>query len=336
MPNRDACSWEIVVPGLLSETPADWKPQPSLGRLERLLSRARLETMEGYGSDRWLFERLGCALPANASVPEGPLALLGDGGQPGAEFWFRATPVYLKADRDQLLVFDLEDQPLSQSDADLIASRVNEHFESEGWYLATPQPMRWYLKAPGPLDVRTVAIDQAVGNTLSGVQPEGPDSALVRRFVTEVEMLIHQLSQDPFSSSVLSSPVNGLWLQGGGLLPASEQPCVEMVHTDEPMVLGLAALAAVESATPFAEEWPDTGGLIVYTHGLDRARRRGDQAGYQDIFTRITRSLCQRADSLGRGETMRVSNGGPGSWLIDARTRKRWWRRTRRLSDMAG
>lgn len=329
------CSLELIAPGLFDGVADDWAAPPSRSRLERLLSRGNRVEAPASTPLRNLLHRFGCDLSPDRTIPEGPLSLLGDGIDPGDGFWFCATPVSLQPDRDQLLLFDLQEHAPPQSMVDAIARQFNKHFEGQGWRLEAPQPMRWYLRSPQVLDVQTVAIGEVSGQSLDGKGPSGPDARMLRQVLTETEMLLHQLTTDTFGGRVQAFPANGLWVHGGGQLPKAGTARIDAIDSDEPLALGLAALTGVPLAPGMAggrqgEIWQ--GRVLCYTSQIEQARQRGDRAQYLRVFDRVIGPICDIAEQLHGTSCIQITDGGRISWHLDGRTRKRWWRRTRPLT----
>lgn len=336
----NGCSLEVMAPGLFERVDGDWAASPSRSRLERLLSRGCRADAPASTPLRNLLHRFGCDLAPGQAVPEGPLALLGDGIDPGAGFWFRATPVVLQPDRDQLMLFDLGESPPPQDMVDSIARRFNHHFEEQGWHLEVPQPLRWYLRSPRPLDVQTVQVQEVAGQGVGGRGPSGPGARILRQILTETEMLMHQLTTDSFGGQTHPFAANGLWVHGGGSLPRAGTARIDALDSADPLALGLAALCGV-ALLPAGlsgrtqDGVPGAGRVLSYSLHIEHARRRGDREAYLRAFDQISDTLCDLAGQLSGASCIQVTDGGPFNWYVDGRARRRWWRRTRPLAEIA-
>src|SRR3989304_2511355 len=95
---------QILVPGLIGPAAGEGAPPPRAEGLGTPLARGRPQLGGAAGAATWLLESFGVA--RQRDWPVAPLALLGEGGAPGADYWMRADPAHLRLHRDRLLLTD--------------------------------------------------------------------------------------------------------------------------------------------------------------------------------------------------------------------------------------
>ena len=234
----------LRVPGLLGPVPADARElvhaSLAMERLAGLLSRARLtrraEAVTGIPG--FTVE------PSDRALPAGPLALLGTGGVPGDDYWFRADPVHLLADRDQLRLLGPETLDIDQEEARQLARAFNDYFRDDGLELVTPLPDAWFLRCSTPPRVQTVPLHTARDVPLGPVQPRGEDASWWQARLNETQMLFHGHAVNQNRERQGSLLVNGIWPWGGGVLPRVSGRW-NTVFADDPLVRGLGVAAGL-------------------------------------------------------------------------------------------
>jgi hypothetical protein len=235
---------ELMVPGLLAT-------EARLPALELLLARSRASHSDPEDSLSWLGRAFGVEpLPAGALTA----------GEPG--YWLRADPVYLNASRGGVVMLPL--RGLKAEHAAALVDTLNRHFAGRHEFRA-PHPDAWAMTAaPAPIDAAATA--QAAGRDLADVMPAAPWPALL----TEIQMTLHQHP----ANEGQDMEVNGVWLWGGGELPAAVEAPWRSVSADEPLALGLARAAGLSrraipaSAGDWLEQLPEDGRHLVAFDGM--------------------------------------------------------------------
>jgi hypothetical protein len=330
----DRCALQVMAPGLFSAFPGDMPAasSPDIVALERLLGRAELVREPASDPVSNLLDRFGCPQPQDPDDPPlGALSLLGEGGNPGAQFWLRATPVALHPDRDQLLVFGLEPHPPSRELVDTLVGAFNRHFEADGWRLEAPSVLRWYLRAPRALRVRSTPFDSVAGSSVGDALPGGEGGGTLRRLMAETEMLFHGVTDNASAKAGGVPGVNGLWLDGAGAVPSCRDPEYEEVVSDDPFVSGLARLCNVRRVSPAAADDPGSPSRLVYIDRLQRARRTGDPSAFHKALGALAALVLGAARELGPTDCLQLGAGGPYALRLDRRRMRRWWARPRSL-----
>ncbi|RLK50683.1 hypothetical protein DFR31_0589 [Alkalispirillum mobile] len=319
----------LILPGLLGPVPRAAATAPEVqGRfpgLSALLSRARKERAPGGD--------LGTVLSAWLTHPEGlnagPLGLLGDGGTPGDEYWFRADPVMLQPDRDRIVVFHGDAALPDRTEADELVMAFNGFFSDDGLVLHAPTPERWYLQVPEELAaVTTTPLLQVIGRGMGEHLPAGPRGSRWASLLNEAQMLFHSHPVNQAREDQGRPMINGLWPWGGGRLrPLEWRHRPAGLHSDNPTVAGLAKHTGVSVVPLDCDRLPpeDEGDHLVITDGPAAALAAQDLGGWLDWLEALERGWFRGL--AGNQRRVRLDAGTGRAWCRDGSGRWRFWRR---------
>ena len=359
---RSDASVELVllVPGLLGPAAAGSGDREAaralvagldLDGLDRLLARA--EHVPGTNADDSLealaFRAFGHAEPpGDTDWPVAALTALVDlEANEDGRLRLRADPVHLRADIDDLVLFDAADIDLPPDEAEALARTANDALGAGGPCIDAAHPHRWYVALEAPPRIATTPLSRAAGAGVSGALPRGPDAARWHRWMNEVQMALHECPLNAERERRGAVPVNSVWVWGGGSLPPAggAPPPFARVWTDDALLRGLARHAGVErGANPAgAEEWleggPRPGAHLAAFDALYPAVRRADIDAWRDGLARLSRSWAQPLlDALERGAVAGVSlhDERGNRFSATRRGRFRWWRRAGLAARIAG
>ena len=253
----------LLVPGLLGPAAAGSGDREAaqalvagldLDALDRLLARAGHATTAAPAADDSLealaFRAFGhLAPPAGADWPVAALTALVDAcADQGCGFRLRADPVHLRADIDDLVLFDASDIDLSPDEAMALARTVNDALGPHGPHIDAAHPHRWYVAPDAPARIATTPLSRAAGARVSEALPRGPDAARWPRWMNEVQMALHECPVNVERERRGAVPVNSVWVWGAGSLPpAGDAPAPFVrVWTDDALLRGLARHSGVE------------------------------------------------------------------------------------------
>ena len=283
----------VAAPGTPPPAPwlaANWPQRPPLA------SQQIAESQSGYE----LLWRLiaGSAVEDGDSLPNVvDLTAALDGLQPDPRRW-RADPVCLLPDRDQLVVIPGKLANLSVAEAERIVKLVNDYFH-EDFTLEIGATHRWYLTPNRPLDIKAHSLDAAAGGSARIYQAQGADAMALQRWLNEIQMALHAAADngpvgDP-QPTAEQSLVNSLWVWGQRVIgdkretehsagsefqPLSDQP-VDQVLADAAWATALAdhhqvAVRPLPNPAELADLLPDTGHLLVDLAQVDGDRQPDD------------------------------------------------------------
>ena len=234
----------LLVPGLLDPWPdaALHEPLPAFPLLEKLLARAeRRPAPADY--PRTLFSLLNMPYQPRGSLPTAGLCWLADSGEPPSGYVLHADPVYLKPDISDVQLF--RPQELQLEEAQIYAGVFNEFYQSEDYFLHTPTADRWYLSTPVPLQTPAEGVQQVAGRNLRPFLGAGQQAREWSSLFTEIQMLFHELQVNQERQAANKLPVSGLWLSGGGNLPAVGEHGFDTFQGQDPLLQGLAVHTGV-------------------------------------------------------------------------------------------
>lgn len=310
----------LFVPGLLGPVPplagVEW---PAMPRLETLLARAdRLHEPVGYAAG--LFALFGIDMPGDADLPTAAVSFLAESGASPAGFVLHADPLQLIADRDCLLAFDLDDDPLAADEVDQLTQAFNAHFGADGLRLLGVPSGSVYLDCAQPPSIRTQPLSAVVGRNVDRFLPDGGDRRRWRGLLNETQMLCHGLELNRARESQGRPVLGGLWFSGGGRLPSGGRDAVVRLTGECPLARGLVALQA------------GTGGdELLVDHAPRRAVMRADCTAWLCALEDIERRL---AGLLSGCDELQVHTGNGTVFRWHARAARRWWRRRRPLAGV--
>jgi hypothetical protein len=272
--------WTLVVPGALVPAPiaADVIGAAKAPQLARLLARARIEAPQpattatlGAAHWGWLWQRFAGRDDVPVTAPAAWHALDAsepiDGADPGT-LW-HAEPIHFAVARDHMLALPLTDaEALDAADAAALLAAAQACAHAAGARMQV-RDRHWFLRFDVPWQLQAAPLDVALGASIQDLLPQGADRARWRRLLTEIQIAWHHHAVNAAREERGARAVNGLWLHGGGRLPALPPCGFGQVACDEPAVRGLARAAGVPpgSVTALTADFaPQGDALAVWPH----------------------------------------------------------------------
>lgn len=234
----------LLVPGLLRPPESGAAPAPRLPAAEKWLARADLTREPGSG-DAWLLRQWGLSDDA----PVAALSLAGE-GLPASGNWLRADPIHQQVIRHATLLHGDAVLALTREEADQAVGALNAFFGADGLAFHAPHPGRWYVEIGTRQPPRTTPLAQLAGTNPFGHLPEGEERAFWRGVFGEAQMLLASLPFNATREAAGQPTLNGIWLWGGGALPASLPSPFAHVYADTALARGLATASHAKLALP--------------------------------------------------------------------------------------
>lgn len=168
--------------------------------------------------------------------------------------WYVATPVFLEAHMERLVLVDAP-RDIAASERDTLISHLNAHFDELFVY---PGPHgHWLINLPSVFDVSTRPIDAVLGQSLALELKSDPGQRALSRLLNEIQMCLFDHPLNQAREAAGQSPVNGLWLWGGSQNPGLTPPSIS-VFGRHPMVTALAG-----QTSRSLPNRPDNGSVVV-------------------------------------------------------------------------
>ena len=207
----------LAVPGLLALDPAILASMTSLGRLARYAGPplTRRGTLDA-------FVLSGSGEGAGAAA----LAALGAGLDPGTSHVLRADPVSLVAGRNDVA----------------LAARIDDL-----------RPDAWFILQDVAPDLTTTPLDSVRGAIYPWL-PAGGDAPRWRRWLSEMQMLLHAHPANAAREAHGRVPVTGVWISDGGRVADFTRDSAPLIFApagrDGDVARGLARLRGTVAALP--------------------------------------------------------------------------------------
>ncbi len=305
----------LLVPGLLEASPTG-SDFPQLPALELLLSR---------GDEKPVADKLEAILfklfHLHDQTPAAPYCWLADSGEEATGWVVQATPVYLRADRDQLLLFELDEGQLTLEDAQTHAAAFNAHFAEDGLVLEVVSSLRWYLFAAKPVQVSFSHLSDVAGHSVGAFMPRGQDAAYWAGIINETQMLFFQLAENREAEASGGVPVSGLWFSGAGTLPLERPVAPAVVEGEDCLLAGLEKHALEK----------DERQALHYFGGIARAQRRQDARYWQQTLAELDQKLSRLMND---GEALCLYAGSGKAYYWTKHMRYRLWRSKQRFKTI--
>ncbi|MDZ7653115.1 MAG: hypothetical protein U5L03_11460 [Burkholderiaceae bacterium] len=272
--------WTLVVPGALVPAPiaADVIAAARAPHLARLIARARIDAPQpastatlGAAHWGWLWQRFAGRDDVPVTAPAAWHALdasdrLGD-ADPGT-LW-QAEPIHFAVARDHMLALPLTDaDALDPAESATLVATAQSCAHAAGAQVHILDN-HWFMRFDAPWQLQAAPLDVALAASIQDRLPQGADRARWRRLLTEIQIAWHHHAVNAAREERGARAVNGLWLHGGGRLPALPPCGLTQVACDEPAVRGWARAAGVPPvsvATLASELVPHGDALAVWPH----------------------------------------------------------------------
>jgi hypothetical protein len=330
-------SLTLLLPGIQPRLNNDmvW---PELPALQMLLSKGKREPSpaDHIASLFAHFSMTTMGAISEGDLPVAPLCALSDELDAKSGWWLCVDPVHLLADRDQLYLSAYRELALTQSEADELVVELNKIYAEDGWLFIAASPQRWLLRLPQPLAISTTPTEQALGQSVGAVLPQGTDAMAWQRVMTEVQMVLHSSPVNERRAEQGARAVNGLWFWGGGSLPEPVTDCGwGHVIAGDGLSRGLARLHGVSM------EEPSSTTLSTLSQAGPRVLWVDDSLQSPmptaELFEQLERKLFAPLLAMvqvGELSQLVFEFPGLGRWTIDRTVLRRWWRRRKPLAEL--
>jgi len=231
----------LYIPHLLTPGPKrDQLAQidlPELSALALLLSRSKNHIIAQQG----FFERsfsLFDLLPDNVAENDLPIASVSLSALNSAskeqkiqnhpQWVYKINPVYLHPDMDQLILSADLSQQIENHEAQQICQSINDYFndseQDKSWKLHYFAENHFYLISQCKIEMTTTTLDKVLGLPITHQLPKGKDADYWNQTLNEIQMFLFSMPLNQKRKEQGKTPINSLWIWGGGEFPLAIKP----------------------------------------------------------------------------------------------------------------
>ena len=153
---------------------------------------------------------------------------------PATGYWFVLQPAHFHVARDHLVLTDLRQLDMDETESRTLFDSVVPLFQELGHEMRYGDARHWFLRADTWQTLRTTTPDAATGHNVDIWLPSGERARDWRKLHNEVQMLWHMHTVNERREMRGARRVNGLWLWGGA--SASETPAVSRAQVDDSLI----------------------------------------------------------------------------------------------------
>ena len=210
------------------------------------LARARVRNI-GLNYHLNLYRLLGFSLQQLSAVPTAAFRLCTEPDTRFGENVMHADPVHLQADMDHAIMTSPQALDLFEHHAADLLDKLNATFADDDITFFRLESGEWFVTTPGSIDLQTIPLNESVGRNVNHLLPSGPHSGDWKRLLTEIQMVLfdHDVNDEREARGL--PKINSLWFHGNGVLPDRGEHTARFVASDDPVVLGMATYAGVDS-----------------------------------------------------------------------------------------
>lgn len=301
----------LLIPGLL-------EPPPTVSESQTVLRLPALELLLSRGDEKPVADNLEAILFKlfhlhHQVPPVAPFCWLADSGEEATGWVVQATPVYLRADRDRLLLFELDEVQLTLEEAQAHAAAFNAHFAADGLVLKVASSLRWYLFTEKPVQVSFSHLSDVAGRSVGAFMPRGQDAGYWAGIINETQMLFFQLAENREAESPGGGGISGLWFSGAGTLPLERPVAPAVVEGEDCLLAGLEKHALEK----------DERQALHFIGGIAQAQRRQDARYWQQTLGELDQQLNRLMNDA---EALCLYAGSGKAYYWTKHMRFRFWR----------
>lgn len=338
----------LLVPALFwpdASLPEIYRDLP-LPALETLLARSLSTDGETQEIEMWLCRAFGVS--KQQDWPVAPITLQADGTgnvKAGDDYWFRADPVHLRIERDQIVLADSRIFRISPEEASQFTGLLNRHFAENGQEIVflPLQPDRWYLRVTKILPAETHLLSEVANKGINERLPFGANNMIWRGLFNEIQMLLHEHPLNHAREARGELAINSTWFWGGGIMPGSvARPYTHVLSND--ILAGSLALACGTGHAPLpsdAAAWHQsaTSGthLIVLDTLLGKAQY-GDAYGWRESLKELEQNwfaplwALSKEGKFDQITLTAIHESGTRNFALKRGDFRKFWRRAKPLS----
>lgn len=137
-----------------------------------------------------------------------------------------AWPCHWQASIDHVMVQPTPAEHIDMATAEALVAALRPLAEEDGLQLSIDTPTRWRLQGTALNTLRSVSLDRVAQRRVDAwqLQAQTPAERTLLRLQNEAQMLFYTHAIDDERARQGLPRINGFWVSGAGLLPASSTP----------------------------------------------------------------------------------------------------------------
>ena len=246
-----------------------------------------------------------------------------------------ADPVYVQADRDQLLLLEHAKLQVTEQEAEQILASLNQHFVDDGICFAMQSPMQWLLWHTDH-ELVTTPLQDVIGKPVTGELPQGKQARQWRNWLNEIQMLLHQHPVNQQREVEGKLPVNSLWLWGNSQPDVTLTTHWSAIISNHEVDQSFAAYINKSTDMNLIEKALEQGEVLwIDTRLLDAMQQR-DLPGWQTALQDIESSMLTASKLLSSGQCQAIHfiPGNGKRYVLTRKQAGKWYKRTRTFQQL--
>lgn len=203
-------------------------------------------SVQKENSTDWEYLIADCLGYSKHSLPIAAIYAFCDGFEANKGSWLCADPVELHLDGGYLMMLGHQHLELSADECQQLRHSLQTFLDQEHIQLhCLPQSKRWYLQSSTTQFIGGTSLRKILGKDIREGLPQSAEGQYERILLTQLQMLLNQHPVNIVRLEQGHSPINSLWLWGGGSLAELPVKLTEQnfqLWTNDRFTQGLANL----------------------------------------------------------------------------------------------
>jgi hypothetical protein len=238
----------LFVPGLFVDLVDYPHEESNLNRwplTALIVARSHRDTLERTSIESRLLALCGFEDVNPQAVPVAALTSVIDFDGPTLGKLWRADPVHLRVEPNQILLFNEQSIMPTVNEADEMISALNAGLP-EISVMRGRHPARWYVASNSEQTYRTRSPYAANGRSIADFLPSGPNATELQRMMNEAQMILHSTSANAQRQDRGEPMINSIWPWGGGELHSPAKRSPNLLIGDDVLLAGIGQCYGID------------------------------------------------------------------------------------------
>lgn len=310
-----------------SQPGASAAPMSAVANAIVLLPQPFANVLDSTGRRRWLAGGRAARTPADttrlqtlcrllgdepARCAEAPLRLWGQAGTRPSGWVAAADPVWLRAGMEVVILSVPSPDDIDPAElAELFADLQRELLADSGWRAETVGRCG-YLRGDSGMPTALLPPERVDPATPDACRPRIEDAPAVAALTSEIQMFLHDHPINRRREAAGRTPLNDLWLWGGGEAPPVDARALPLLCSDDAVCRGYWHYRDAPR-----QAWPGSLGACVETAGehFVAAPGAGDAGAIVEEARSLWEARALRTLALQFDDLAIAFDRGPAAWL---------------------